>query len=355
MKILYGVQGTGNGHITRARALSAEFAKANIDVDYVFSGRHPQKYFNMEPFGDYRTLTGLTFFSQKGQVQYIKTALANRQINFIRDIQTLQLEQYDLVVTDFEPVTAWAARLHKKNSIGIGHQYAFAYQVPISGSNWINKFILKHFAPATITLGLHWHHFNNPILPPIVEPVTQTVKITPGKLLVYLPFEDLDEIYHWLEPETDYEFYVYHDLNEPEARGHIQLLPLSRIKFKLDLLSCEGVISNSGFVMSSEAIQLGKKILTKPLLGQVEQISNAAALKMLGRANVISTLDRDGLRQWLTKSSPAPVHYPNVAREIVEWIKTGQTESLQSLSTRLWENSVTPRESRIALDSNLLN
>jgi UDP:flavonoid glycosyltransferase YjiC (YdhE family) len=39
MKILYGVQGTGNGHITRARAMAAEMHAAGVEVDFVFSGR----------------------------------------------------------------------------------------------------------------------------------------------------------------------------------------------------------------------------------------------------------------------------------------------------------------------------
>ncbi len=42
MKILYGIQGTGNGHITRARVMASCFKELGIDVDYVFSGR-PEK------------------------------------------------------------------------------------------------------------------------------------------------------------------------------------------------------------------------------------------------------------------------------------------------------------------------
>jgi UDP:flavonoid glycosyltransferase YjiC (YdhE family) len=35
MKILYGVQGTGNGHITRARIMAKAFADAGVQVDWV--------------------------------------------------------------------------------------------------------------------------------------------------------------------------------------------------------------------------------------------------------------------------------------------------------------------------------
>src|SRR5690606_32265718 len=54
MKILYGVQGTGNGHITRTRAMARELGKRSVAVDYLFSGRPADKFFDMEEFGDYR-------------------------------------------------------------------------------------------------------------------------------------------------------------------------------------------------------------------------------------------------------------------------------------------------------------
>ena len=38
MKLLYGVQGTGNGHIARARIMAAALSqRSDIDVDFVFS------------------------------------------------------------------------------------------------------------------------------------------------------------------------------------------------------------------------------------------------------------------------------------------------------------------------------
>ncbi|MGD8884412.1 MAG: glycosyltransferase family protein, partial [Gammaproteobacteria bacterium] len=326
MKILYGVQGTGNGHITRARALSTELAKAGITVDYVFSGRPPDQYFNMEPFGCYRAFRGLTFATRKGQVKYLKTAVANNAWQLIRDIKSLSLDDYELVITDFEPVTAWAAMRQHKKCLGIGHQYAFDYDIPLEGSNWISRLIMRQFAPATTSLGVHWYHFGNPILPPIIEPPLENIKTEPSKVLVYLPFEELSDIRRWLEPERQYDFYIYHHVSQADDRGNIHIRPLSRDQFQQDLASCEGVITNSGFELASETIQYGKKILTKPLHGQMEQISNAAALRVLRRADVISTLNPAVLRAWLTKKNPQPVIYPNVAREIVRWISDGQEE-----------------------------
>ena len=68
MRILYGVQGTGNGHVTRARVMSTALARAGIEVDYLFSGRAPERYFNMEPFGAYQVRQGLTLVTDAGRV-----------------------------------------------------------------------------------------------------------------------------------------------------------------------------------------------------------------------------------------------------------------------------------------------
>ena len=133
MKIFYGVQGTGNGHITRARVMAKELHQVGIEVTFQFTGRPADKYFDMEIFNDYQIRTGLTFNTDNGQVNYLKTARDLKPLTFISDIKSLDLSAYDLIISDFEPVTAWAARLQKKPVLGIGHQYAFNHKIPRAG------------------------------------------------------------------------------------------------------------------------------------------------------------------------------------------------------------------------------
>ena len=81
MKILYAVQGTGNGHITRARHLVDKLADdPTLDVDYFFSGRKMKEYFDMECFGNYIAKRGLTFHTTSGAISYRKTILNNNLI-----------------------------------------------------------------------------------------------------------------------------------------------------------------------------------------------------------------------------------------------------------------------------------
>ena len=142
MKIFYGVQGTGNGHITRARAIAPKLKEAGADVTWLFTGRPTSSFFDMGIFGDYLWRTGLTFETKQGHVQYLKTALKNNILQFINDIRTLDLSAYDLVVTDFEPVTAWAAKLQGIKTVGIGHQYAFGHDIPMDGADFMGIQVL---------------------------------------------------------------------------------------------------------------------------------------------------------------------------------------------------------------------
>ena len=81
MKILYGVQGTGNGHIARARAMCQAFRQhTGVEVDFFFTGRDAEKYFSMEEFGDYQTRQGMSFSTAHGKVRYGKTAINNNMV-----------------------------------------------------------------------------------------------------------------------------------------------------------------------------------------------------------------------------------------------------------------------------------
>ena len=154
MKILYGVQATGQGHISRARAMAHAFAHyPQVEVQWLFSGRARDKLFDMEPFGDYLHRRGLTFATDSGRIRYLATVTGNNPGQFLRDVRELDLARYDLVVTDFEPVCAWAARRRGIRSIGIGHQYAFGPHTPVRGGNAPGRFIMRHFAPVDIAQG----------------------------------------------------------------------------------------------------------------------------------------------------------------------------------------------------------
>jgi len=339
MKLLYGVQGTGNGHIARARIMAAALSqRSDIDVDFVFTGRAPDKYFDMDIFGNYRTLTGLSFVTKSGRVDKWQTLRQANISQFLTDVKHFDASGYDLLVNDFEPVTAWAAKRQNIPSISISHQAAFAYKVPKTGDTIFDKLLMNKFAPTDIQLGVHWYHFNQPIIPPFVadKPVLSPKK---GHVLVYLPFEDVGDIQQMLEPLSDQQFQCFHpDISEVRDADHIQWNPTSKQHFQRALQHCSGVIANGGFELSSEALQLGKKLLIKPLHGQFEQLSNVLTLNKLDLCQTLFQLDTDIVEEWLEASDIEAIKFPDNPQILIDWLKQGDWQDTQGLCDALWQD-----------------
>lgn len=337
MRILYGVQATGNGHITRARAMAEAFSKTDLNVDFLFTGRPREELFNMEPFGDFQVRNGLSFATEKGKVRLGQTFLNAKISRLFRDIKSLDLSGYDLVLNDFEPVSAWAAKQQGKRSIGLSHQAAFSYPIPRTGQDLGSKLVMKFFAPTQESLGVHWHHFGYPILPPIIDVHMQRQDAIAGKIMVYLPFEDLGQIRQLLKPFSHCHFYIYHPEATDNDQEHLHFRALSRVTFEENLLNCEGVIANGGFELPSESLFLGKKILVKPLVRQFEQESNALTLNQLNLASSMQTLDGEVVKEWLQRAAAEPLFYPDVAAHLAQWLEKGAQEPLAQLSESLWQ------------------
>ncbi|WP_281556256.1 MJ1255/VC2487 family glycosyltransferase [Thalassomonas sp. RHCl1] len=336
MKVLYGIQATGNGHISRCRIMAKYLKQQNIDVTYLVSGRAKEDLFDMEVFGDFQHRQGLTFVTNRGKVNYAATAVNNNLARFIRDIYALDLEPYDVIITDFEPVTAWAGKLRNKTVIGIGHQYAFGDKTPVAGANPIAKMVMKYFAPASISAGLHWYPFDDTIFPPIID-TTLLPGEQDGSILVYLPFEDQQDVTRLLSQFSGQEFILYSPELEDKTLANVKQRKTCYAGFKHDLTKARGVICNSGFELISECLHLGLPILTKPIQGQMEQLSNAMSLEKLGYARVMHTLDGDTIEHWLTRLKPCqPRHLPDVAKALASWIASGDWQPPTSLVEQIW-------------------
>lgn len=339
MKILFGVQGTGNGHISRSRELVTSLRDFGHEVDVVISGRKEEELKEIEVFAPYKVLKGFTLVTYRGKMNYIETMF---QLDFVRlmsDVFALDINGIDLIVTDFEPVTSMAARMRNIPSIGFGHQYAFRYDVPVARGNVFERYTLLNFAPARYNAGLHWHHFNQPIFPPVIPPSlyeTGELKVKGGKVLVYLPFEEVEDVTAFLVPFENHEFYIYGKAREDRDQGHLRFRGYSREGFLRDLQECGGVVCNAGFELPGEALHLGKKLLVRPLDGQIEQESNALAIEELSLGMTMHSLDGDILREWLQKPNHEPMGYSRTVNYIAEWVTKGQWDDLPDYVEASW-------------------
>ncbi len=378
MRILYGVQGTGNGHISRARALGAALQRHGATVNFLFSGREFDKYFDMEPFGNYQVKHGISFVVSQGRIRKLATVAQFRPWRFAQDVRSLAVTKYDLVLTDFEPITAWAARLRGVPALHISHQAALAHAVPRVAMNPAMQALMRWYVPTSMNIGLHWHHFGQMVLPPLIElpganPASAMAElgkrshgleddtITSAELpaspepepavLVYLPFESLTHIRNLLTVFPQQRFICYHpDVGQDHNQGRVSWRRLSRTGFQNALKASAGVICNAGFELPSEAIALGKKLLVKPIQGQFEQESNALALQQLGLGTAVSQLRWDLLARWLREPQPEPVHYPDVADALARWILAGQWSKahLVELRNELWHQVRFPVHVRLS-------
>jgi uncharacterized protein (TIGR00661 family) len=340
MKILFGVQGTGNGHISRSRELVRKLKENGHDVGVIISGRKEEDLKEIEIFEPYRVMKGMTLATYKGRLNYIETMFQLDLVRLMSDILMLDTSGTDLIITDFDPITSMVARLRNIPSMGFGHQYAFRYNVPMARGNIFEKYTLLNFAPARYNAGLHWSHFDQPVFPPVIPASLYAENarvVMKQKILVYLPFEEVVDVARFVTSFDDYEFYIYGKVTENRDEGHLHFRGYSREGFLLDLMECSGVVCNAGFELPGEALHLGKKLLLRPLDGQIEQQSNALAMEQLGYGMATHSLDVSILTDWLQEPCREPLRYARTVDYIAEWIGSGQWEMLPKYTEAAWE------------------
>jgi len=326
MRVLFGIQGTGNGHISRSRELLKHLLK-RARVDVLVSGHHYEVPLGFDV--EYR-LPGLGFtFGKRGGIDYWSSFKNFSPYKLLSDIYNIPVEKYDLVLSDFEPVSAWSSRLKGVSSISISHQASFmSPNIPRpSGKNRSQELILKWYAPGSSHIGLHFEEYDDFIYTPIIrDEIRNRDVVNNGHYTVYLPSYDEKYLCGLLRGlDVRWEVFSKHHKGEPYNDGNITVYPVNNDEFVRSLSSCEGILCNAGFETPSEALYLGKKLMAVPMKRQYEQQCNAEALSRLG-ITVARELSRDCgqvLADWINSEFSYNAHYKNNLPAIVERILEG--------------------------------
>ena len=177
MKILYAIQGTGNGHVTRAMEIVPILQKKG-EVDILISGTQSDLKL---PFEIKYKFNGLSFiFGKGGGVDVWNTYLSMNTLRLLREIKSLSVEEYDLIISDFEPISSWACKLAKKPCIGLSNQVATLHPMAPKPKqiDIIGKKVLEHYAPTTFNYGFHFKSLEHNIFTPIIRKQVRELAIT---------------------------------------------------------------------------------------------------------------------------------------------------------------------------------
>ena len=321
MKILYAIQGTGNGHLSRATDI-IPCLQQHGEVDILVSGIQGDLKL---PYDVKYQLRGLSFiFGKKGGVDLWKTFTKTNLRKLISSIRKLPVQDYDLIINDFEPVTAWACALRNRPCIALSHQAAVlapGYPKP-DVKDAKGRLVLQHYAPADVKYGFHFSGNNETIFTPVVRQQVRSHDITNnGHYTVYLPAYNDKTLIKRLSAHKTVQWDVFSKHNKKKIiKGNVTINPINNEQFTASMAAAAGVLCGAGFETPAEALFLGKKLLVIPMKNQYEQQLNAAALKAMG-VPVIKSLKAkhdDVIADWLNNGKVIPVHYPDMTQEIID-------------------------------------
>ena len=322
MKIFYAVQATGNGHISRAMELLPHLRQYGA-VDIFLSGANSSLKLDV-PIR-YRSEGLSLFYNCTGGLDYWKMMRGYQPFKLKKEIQELPVEKYDLVINDFEYITAAACARKKIPSVQFGHQASFqSDQTPRpDNKSSVGEWLLKNYARTTHHIGLHFEKYDEFIFHPVIKKeILEAEPTDKNYFTVYLPSycePQLEQIFH---PLKEFRFHIFSkETAEAKPSGNIQFFPVDRALFNQSLIHCTGIITGGGFETPAEAIHLGKKIISVPIRGQYEQVCNAAALEKLG-VRCLKNIDEifsSVFYYWLT-AKPVCMNYSKSIPEALEYL-----------------------------------
>lgn len=320
MKIFYALQATGNGHISRAMELLPYLQKFGT-VDIFLSGANST--LALDAPIKYRSKGLSLYYTCKGSLDYWKLTKSIAPFRIMKEARDLPVEKYDLVLNDFDCITALACARKKIPSVNFGHQASFlSDKTPRPDKqNKFGEWVLLNYAKASQYIGLHFESYDDFIFSPVIKKeILQAEARNDGHITVYLPSYCDNELMALLKPFPDHRFEVFsRQTKERKTIGNITLIPVSKEDFNRSLITCHGIVCGAGFETPAEALYLKKKMIAIPIQGQYEQQCNAAALKKLG----VKTLDKidddftDTFNNWVNDPFTPNIEYQYSTEAIV--------------------------------------
>lgn len=292
--ILYGVNGEGSGHSSRAREVIRHLQRQGHRVHVLSFDRGLR---NLKDEFEVTEIYGLRFAYVENQVRYRKTVLKNllsapRAARSFREIQRRAKEwEIGLVVTDFEPLSSRVGHRLKLPIISIDNQHCLThavvdypkrYRKEAATAKLVTRLMVPHADVCFFT-----SFFDAPLkkrtgvlVPPILrDEVLKAEPTVQDHVVVYLtsPSREMIEVLRRVRQR-----FLCYGFDREGEEGNLLFKRPSQETFLADLVSCRAVVANSGFSLISEALYLGKPYLACPVKRQFEQIFNAYWIDKMG-------------------------------------------------------------------------
>ncbi|MBN1950592.1 MAG: hypothetical protein JW801_05280 [Bacteroidales bacterium] len=340
MRILYALQGTGNGHISRARDIIPILRK-HCETDVLISGYQSEVDLQHEIKYRYK---GLSFiFGKKGGVDVWNTYLKANMKRFMKEVKSLPIRDYDFVINDFEPISAWACYFNKVPCVALSHQASLLERntPKPSGKDLFGKFILKNYAPSTMRFGIHFSRYSKNIYTPIIrKEIREAPKDNLGHYTVYLPAYKDKKVINLLSeiPQVRWQVFSKH-ATRVSIQENVEIYPITNEGFIQSLSTSTGVLCGAGFETPAEAMFLGKKLMVVPMQNQYEQQCNAAALRAMG-IPVLKKLSQKNLERlidWVFTDFRIEISYPDVIEKMINNIFENHIQGI--LKKNKWDKN----------------
>lgn len=294
------------------------------DVDVAISGGSPEVTLPIPP--KYH-LHGVGFtLGTGGGIDYLASLRSLKLPTVLKEIESLPVQEYDLVINDFEPVSARAALRAGVPSISLSHQAAFlSPETPRpQPANAFYEFVMRRYARCPEAIGVHFQRYDDFIETPIIRrEVRELEPRNLGHYTVYLPSYGEEFLCRQLNKIPDTEWQVFgKNCQRARQEGNVLIQPISNRNYLESLATCRGLLCGAGFEAPAEALYLGKNLLVIPLRGQYEQLCNAAALKALGFPYLkeLSPKTLPLVEEWAKHAQPTSFDFPHHTRHILESI-----------------------------------
>ena len=320
MKIFYAIQGTGNGHISRAVELYP-YLKKYGEVDFFLSGSNA--HLNTPLPIKFKSKGLSLFYKHTGGLDYNKIA-SSLSLNLYKDAKSLPVDDYDLVVNDFEFVSSLACSIKKIPSVHFGHQASFqSKKTPRpKGANPLGSMILENFVKSKQHIGLHFDAYDENIYNPIIkDEIIDATPINDGHITVYLPQYSISILEPYLLQQRKYHFEVFtKEVTGIVCKHNITYYPINNRQFTSSMIRCYGIITAGGFETPAEAMYMNKKVLSIPILNHYEQACNSAALEKKG-VMVLKKIDQHFAQyfdEWMNEKKPVKLNLTHTTAQIVD-------------------------------------